>query len=63
MQKQAKRILRYAAATVVLILGILGLFLPFLQGILLIILSLVLFGIIERKDFERLKERWKERKK
>lgn len=63
MKKTLKRGLRYAAATIVLLLGIAGLFLPILQGILLILLSLLMFGIIERKDFERLKERWKERKK
>lgn len=63
MKDSFKQAARYGAATVVLLLGVAGLFLPFLQGILLILLALVMFGVIERKDIARLKQRWDEWRK
>lgn len=45
MNKELKRILILAAAIIFLILGVVGLALPFLQGFLFIIIGLILLSI------------------
>lgn len=55
MVKQTKKLIVQFVALLFLILGVLGLFLPFLQGILFILMGLILLsiyhpGIKERTD-------------
>jgi len=45
MIKHAKRVIIFTIGIVFLCLGILGLFLPFLQGFLFLIIALLLFSI------------------
>jgi len=49
MPKEIKRILVLTAGVIFIILGILGLALPFLQGILFLIIGLILFSIASSK--------------
>jgi hypothetical protein len=42
--KQAKRIIKIVTGFTVLLIGIAGLFLPFLQGIVIIVLGLAILG-------------------
>ena len=62
MIKRIKRLIRVIAGILLIILGIAGLFLPFLQGILLIVAGLL---ILEYPPITRLvhklKEKWKNR--
>ncbi len=45
MHKEVRRILLIVVASIFLIVGLVGLVLPFLQGILFLIISLILFSI------------------
>ncbi|OGG60064.1 hypothetical protein A3C86_03240 [Candidatus Kaiserbacteria bacterium RIFCSPHIGHO2_02_FULL_49_16] len=49
MHKEIKRILVLAAAVIFIVLGILGLALPFLQGILFLVIGLILLSIASSK--------------
>ena len=54
---------RYVLGVLCLVLGIAGLVLPFLQGILLIVTAVVLFGFIGPAEVDRVSEnirRWKD---
>lgn len=64
MIKKIKRVIRIAAGVLLILLGIAGLFLPLLQGVLLIIVGLLLleYGPVTR-FVHSLKEKWKKRKK
>ena len=46
MNTQLKRILLFAAAIIFILLGLLGLVLPFLQGILFLVIGLILLSIV-----------------
>ena len=63
MLQTTKTVLKKIGAVCCILLGIVGLFLPFLQGILLILLGLVMLGVIEKKDIERWLERLRLRRK
>lgn len=60
MRRQLKRILILGIGSVFILLGIVGLFLPFLQGILFLIVGLVILSK-ESKTAHRILERWKEK--
>lgn len=60
MRRQLKRILILSVGSFFILLGIVGLFLPFLQGILFLIVGLV-FLSKESKTAHRILEHWKER--
>jgi hypothetical protein len=63
MIKRIKRLVRIIAGIILILLGIAGLFLPILQGFLLIFAGLILleYPPITRLA-HKLKERWKNRK-
>ena len=61
MRQALRRIARVVAGSVFLILGVLGLFLPFLQGILFLIIGLTLLStesVYARRCLEWLRARW-----
>jgi uncharacterized membrane protein YbaN (DUF454 family) len=60
VRRQLKRILILGVGSVFILLGIVGLFLPFLQGILFLIVGLVILSK-ESKTAHRILERWKEK--
>ena len=60
MRRHLKRILILSIGSFFILLGIVGLFLPFLQGILFLIVGLVILSK-ESKTAHRILERWKER--
>lgn len=60
MKRQVKRIIVLCAGTGLVLLGIIGLFLPFLQGILFIVAGLLVLSR-ESTRVKRLLDRWKER--
>jgi uncharacterized membrane protein YbaN (DUF454 family) len=51
------RIIRWPLGALCLILGVLGIILPFLQGFLFLLIGIILFGLIEQKDLEKIRER------
>ena len=60
MKRQLKRILVLCLGSFFILLGIVGLFLPFLQGILFLIVGMVILSK-ESKTAHRILERWKEK--
>ncbi len=60
MKRQLKRILILGLGSFFILLGIIGLFLPILQGILFLIVGLVILSK-ESKTAHRILEHWKER--
>ena len=60
MRRQLKRVLILSSGSFFILLGIAGLFLPFLQGILFLIVGLVILSK-ESKTAHRILEYWKER--
>jgi uncharacterized membrane protein YbaN (DUF454 family) len=60
MKRQLKRVLILSIGSAFILLGIAGLFLPFLQGILFLIVGLVILSK-ESKAAHRILERWRER--
>lgn len=64
MIKRIKRLIRITIGILLIILGIIGLFLPFLQGILLIVAGLLILEYPPITKFvHKLKEKWKNRKR
>jgi uncharacterized membrane protein YbaN (DUF454 family) len=60
VKRQLKRVLILSVGSFFILLGIAGLFLPFLQGILFLIIGLVILSK-ESKTAHRILEGWKER--
>lgn len=66
MKHPALRIVRIVAGVLLIVLGVVGLFLPLLQGILFIVLGLGLLSVdipLVRRLRDRLKHRLRERRK
>ncbi|MCX6706804.1 MAG: hypothetical protein NT001_01540 [Candidatus Woesearchaeota archaeon] len=64
MIKRIKRLIRIIAGILLILLVIVGLFLPILQGVLLIVAGLLLLEYPPITIFvQKLKEKWKNRSK
>ena len=62
MKRRLLKGLKVTAAVILILVGVVGLFLPVLQGMLLILLGLLLLGVIERGDIKRWLARLKRKK-
>jgi len=60
MKRHLKRALILTVGSLFVLLGLIGLFLPFLQGILFLVIGLLILSK-ESKTAHRILERWRER--